>query len=390
MNTRKTGMSSYGLPNIVSGMVKNRHSISIRDFRVKVLGHEKEYGIQAAINAFSVGRSTILGWKKTLKHNLDDINSLIPKSTRPHHIRQPKPDYRINEEIVRLRNEHPRLGKAKLKPMLDEYCRKHNLLGKRQKMEFVSESTIGRRINSLKKRGVILSDEKLRLIVKSESGSYNQVLTNEDKKKHKKQKLRRGKYQPKLPGDLVQVDCVEKVRDGIKRYVISAIDYKSSFAFSLAYKTLNSTNAKDFFLKFQQVAPFSVAHVQTDNGQEFHKFFMEELDYQKLVHFWNYPRKPKYNGKIERYNRTKQDEIIDRHLADLFDDINLFNQKLMDYLISYNTERPHYNHTIPTIGIKGKLLKTGQQIPPMRALINMLQLDQRKSEMLWTYTDTLT
>lgn len=54
-----------------------------------------------------------------------------------------------------------------------------------------------------------------------------------------------------------------------------------------------------------------------------------------------YPRCPKINGFIERANRTLQEEFIDFHLNLLFEDIDEFNRKLMDYLIWYNTERPH-------------------------------------------------
>lgn len=34
----------------------------------------------------------------------------------------------------------------------------------------------------------------------------------------------------------MQIDCIIKVQSGIKRYIISAIDYKTSFAYSFAFK----------------------------------------------------------------------------------------------------------------------------------------------------------
>ncbi|MGB9794483.1 MULTISPECIES: integrase core domain-containing protein [Caldisericum] len=54
-----------------------------------------------------------------------------------------------------------------------------------------------------------------------------------------------------------------------------------------------------------------------------------------------YPRCPRINGFIERANRTLQDEFIDSHLILLEENIDEFNRKLMDYLVWYNTERPH-------------------------------------------------
>ena len=183
---------------------------------------------------------------------------------------------------------------------------------------------------------------------------------------------------PKEPGDLVQIDCVIKFINGIKRYIVSGIDYRTSFAYSFAYTHLSSAISTDFLHKFQAVAPFEIKHIQTDNGGEFMDKFHADLEKQGLIHFFNYPRHPKSNGKIERYNRTIQLECIDPNLEDLAYDINKFNQILTDWLIYYNTQRPHYAHREPN----NKTI----QIPPMRAFVYMLQLDQQKSNMLWTHT----
>lgn len=47
------------------------------------------------------------------------------------------------------------------------------------------------------------------------------------------------------------------------------------------------------------------------------------------------------NAHLERFNRTIQDEFIDYNIDDLID-INEFNNKLIDWLLFYNTERVHY------------------------------------------------
>ena len=108
---------------------------------------------------------------------------------------------------------------------------------------------------------------------------------------------------------------------------------------------------------------------------------MAEINYQELVHFWNYPRRPEQNGKIERYNRTVQEEFIDYHLDELRDDVGHFNHILTDWCIYYNTKRPHAAHVQK---VEGR--KTGIQIPPMKAVLYMLNLGQEQSNMLWTYT----
>ena len=47
------------------------------------------------------------------------------------------------------------------------------------------------------------------------------------------------------------------------------------------------------------------------------------------------------NAHLERFNKTIQAEFVDFHMADLFIPA-IFNRKLMEYLVFYNTERVHY------------------------------------------------
>jgi len=60
-----------------------------------------------------------------------------------------------------------------------------------------------------------------------------------------------------------------------------------------------------------------------------------------LTHYHTYPKTPKMNAHIERFNRTIQEEFIDYN-AYLLLNPDDFNRKLIDYLIFYNIERVHY------------------------------------------------
>lgn len=86
---------------------------------------------------------------------------------------------------------------------------------------------------------------------------------------------------------------------------------------------------------------FQLSPVLTDNGSEFKKHFTEALKELHLVHYHTYPKTPQMNAHLERFNRTIQDEFIDFHTYLLINPEE-FNQKLIDYLIFYNTERVHY------------------------------------------------
>ena len=137
---------------------------------------------------------------------------------------------------------------------------------------------------------------------------------------------------------------------GLKRYILTAIDLNSSFAFAYTYTNTNlsSRSSTDFFHKLDKVSPVSIGRIQTDNGAEFHKLFREELEKKNITHFFAYPRRPQQNAKVERFNRTLQEEFINHHLQLLAYAIDEFNRKLMDYLLWYNTERPHYALSLQT------------------------------------------
>ncbi|MDI6745183.1 MAG: integrase core domain-containing protein [Thermodesulfovibrionales bacterium] len=106
---------------------------------------------------------------------------------------------------------------------------------------------------------------------------------------------------------------------------------------------------KDFYQRFKEVYPLKVISWQSDNGKENLGDFTAELKRQGIPHYFSYPRCPKINTYIERYNRTVQEEFIDDN-EDIIHDKPLFNEKLADYLIFYNTERPH-----KSLGLKSPL-----------------------------------
>ena len=330
---------------------------AIIEHRIKVLNFYDRYGPDATKEAFSVSRSTIFSWKQKLKLNQGRLSSLAPGDRAPKTRRSRTTHSVISDFIVKERSTHYRLGKDKLRELLIPICAEAGIC-------CPSVSTVGRILGDLKSQGRLPKYHRVTV-----NGRTGRVYDTKHRPKLKKE--RRGSYQPEKAGDLVQMDCVIKFVNGIRRYVISAIDYDSEFAFSMGYSSLSSARAKDFLHKFISVAPFEVKRIQTDNGSEFYKLFHEACGDLGLTHYWNYPKRPTMNGKIERYNRTVQEEFVDWHLDDLGYDIAGFNYQLMDWVLWYNTKRPHH-----TLKLKS----------PMQALLDALQLTNRQSNMLWTDT----
>ena len=67
----------------------------------------------------------------------------------------------------------------------------------------------------------------------------------------KRKKLRRKDYHPEKAGDLVQVDTVVKFINGIRRFIMTAIDVESDFAFAYGYTHLSSATGRDFLKKLR-------------------------------------------------------------------------------------------------------------------------------------------
>lgn len=327
--------------------------------RLKVLKFFDTYGSEATREAFGVSRSTVFLWKKKLKEAEGRITSLAPLSRVPKRRRCRETDPRIISFIRDYRTFHPGVGKETIQPCLDQYCDEHGIAS-------VSESTVGRVIKDLKAHGAI-PDVSRKLSFYAQTGRF--VLR---KTRARQKKLRRKGYRPRAGGDLVQMDSVTFFLEGIKRYILTAYDLETGFGFACSYPSLTSLNALDFTKKLKEVVPFPIRRVQTDNGSEFGGHFQSYLKKEGIVHFHTYPRTPQSNSHIERFNRTLNEQHVRWHLHEL-DDTALFNQGLMEYLIWYNTEKPH---------------KRLGRLPPLRYYLDGVMSDLKESNMLWTLTKT--
>jgi len=124
--------------------------------------------------------------------------------------------------------------------------------------------------------------------------------------------------------------------------VITFIDLFSRFAFAWATNSHTSQAAAKFYLLVKTVFPYQINTVLTDCGSEFMKHFDTLLEAQQTKHWRTYPRTPKMNAHDERFNRTIQDEFINYNLEELLS-LQSFNDKLLNYLLWYNGERPHWS-----------------------------------------------
>lgn len=137
------------------------------------------------------------------------------------------------------------------------------------------------------------------------------------------------------PGDLVMVDTIHLMISEKKRiYVYTLIDVYSRWCYALAVNRIGAGMSIEFLKRAESLAGFKFNCVQSDNGSEFSQHFSERI---KTIHRHSRVRKPNDNSYLERFNRTLQEECLDK----LQTDVRIFNRALPVYLEYYNTERLH-------------------------------------------------
>jgi putative transposase len=141
---------------------------------------------------------------------------------------------------------------------------------------------------------------------------------------------------PLKPGDLVQLDTIHLMVDKKKRiYVFVAIDVYSRWVYAKAYERMSSAITLEFVREAQRHASFHFKMLQSDHGAEFGMWFVSQI---KKSHRYTRIGKPNDNAHIERFNRTVQEECLDK----IPTNVKTINCTLKKYLRYYNYERLHF------------------------------------------------
>jgi len=148
---------------------------------------------------------------------------------------------------------------------------------------------------------------------------------------------------PLKSGDLVQIDTIHRMIGEKKRlYVFSLIDVFSRWTYAKAFEKMNAATSISFIREAQREASFHFNMLQSDHGPEFGRWFVTQIQKE---HRYTRIGKPNDNAHIERFNRTIQEECLDK----IPNNVELINIALKKYLKYYNYERVHagINYLIP-------------------------------------------
>lgn len=139
-------------------------------------------------------------------------------------------------------------------------------------------------------------------------------------------------------GSLLQADTVHIIApDGSRVYIYTLIDLHSRWAYAEVVSRIGAEASARFVRRAQKAASFRFEMVQTDHGSEFSTWFTHALEQNDIAHRHSRVRQSNDNAHVERFNRTVQEECLDRTAHT----IPRFKKALASYMLYYNNERLH-------------------------------------------------
>ena len=155
---------------------------------------------------------------------------------------------------------------------------------------------------------------------------------------HQKKRITELRLKPRT-GFLLCLDTMVRHWTGKQRYIFTAVDRYTKLAFARMYTTKSSLNSRDFLYRLHALTDGHIENVGHDNGSEFQGDFAKACQRLTLPQYHSRVKTPTDNAVNERFNRTLDEEFI--RMGNMTTDTAVFNRTLTEWLIEYNTIRPH-------------------------------------------------
>ena len=188
----------------------------------------------------------------------------------------------------------------------------------------------------------------------------------------KPQKRKPQLYCMETPGEELQLDACYPFGRGRQLCCFDAIDDCSRHVGGKMYARETAENAIDFIKYLIERAPYAIKRIRIDNRSKNQiSAFCRSIGIEPIV---NEAHQPKQNGKIERFHRTIKNEFFWKYCG-FYDDINLIDYKLQQWLVYYNEQRRHggygMNRLTPAQKIAGSLFNSLYIIPLEKVTLTM-------------------
>jgi len=241
-------------------------------------------------------------------------------------------------------------------------CRPHR--SPRQKVFAREEALIlelrrTRKLGTKRLRNELIRAHSLRLAL----DTIHKVLVRHGENLLQRPRFRRKgskRYSRPVPGDRVQID-VCKITKGIYQY--TAIDDCSRWQVASIFRRKTAASTVAFLKQVRAAMPFPIQRIQTDRGQEFFAYKVQDQLRDWRIKFRPIrPRSPHLNGKVERVQRTALDEFWSS--ADLTDPA--VADRFAEWQHFYKAARPH-----SSLGDRApaeRLLQLQHMVPSVEAI----------------------
>lgn len=221
---------------------------------------------------------------------------------------------------------------------------------------------IENKVNELRKVGINkyeisqLLEPKLKQFTPSPSGVYNIIKRYNLNKLTPKMKKEKRKIIKQKAGELAHIDCHYLAKDVVKNvnnrlFLLAIIDDATRIVWVEIIPNIKSLTAMFATMRilnyFQQAHNIRFKELLSDNGSEFGGKNLknpEEHPFERMLiemnvkHRYTRPYRPQTNGKIERFWKTIESDLLEDMV---FDSVEHLQDELEQYLYYYNHERPH-------------------------------------------------
>ena len=228
----------------------------------------------------------------------------------------------------------------------------------RKPINFIEKMVIEKRLLGANKYEINkMLQPTLKHFTPSPSGIYNICKRHNLNRLTKEMKETKRKIIKKKAGELAHVDChyLSKellLNDNKRYYLVGVIDDCTRIAWCEVIPDLTSLTVMFATMRcFQMIDKqynIQFKEVMADNGSEFGQDkkknnemtnpFKRMLKEMGIKRRFIRPYHPQTNGKIERFWRTLEEDLID---GATFDNLEEFERELFEYMIYYNEYRPH-------------------------------------------------
>ncbi len=221
---------------------------------------------------------------------------------------------------------------------------------------------IENKVLELRQRGLnryeisVMLKPKLKQFTPSPSGVYNISKRFNKNRLSNKMKEEKRKIIKTKAGELAHVDCHYLSKDIVSNvkerlYLIAIVDDCTRITWVEIIPNIKSLTVMFASLRifnyFKQGHNIEFKELLSDNGSEFGSKNMknpEDQPYERMLmemgvkHRYTRPYRPQTNGKVERFWKTIESELLEDMV---FDSIEHLQDELSQYLYYYNNERPH-------------------------------------------------